>query len=317
MSSSRLNPGRAAAGLAAAVALLAAPNASAAVQAELRVEGAGRQLAAGMYVTDSASVRTTTSPPSCNGSGQVKTVQGPTALGLVVSAAAAGAALRPLAVSDEFDFGLLVCGIGDLAGSDASFWLYKVDHKAAEVGADQFPLEGGEQVLWYFSDTAAGVNTGVELGLQAPARATAGSAVEVTAWAYDAAGARTPAAGATVLGETTDGQGKASVSVPRGARVLRLRAERGGDVPSPTLTVCVKAEPSCPPRRGQRVFGSKGDDRITGTAGADTVSGLGGADRIDVHGAGRDFVRCGKGRDRVRADRRDRVARDCERVRRG
>ena len=318
MKAPRIYPGRALVATAAAAALLAPATASAAERADLRVEGASRPVAAASYITDTARIKTTTST-SCKGSGDVKSVQGPTALGLLWSGAAVTKRLRPVSVSDEFDFGLLVCGISSFVGGDTAFWLYKVDHKAPEVGADQFPLKGGEQVLWYFSDTTANVNTGDELVLQAPARAKPGSNVAVRVWSYDSAGKRTPAAGAVVQGEdeaTTDAQGRVTLETPTQG-TLRLRAERGPDIPSATVPVCITAKPSCPSRRGKRIFGSAKADRIAGTRGADTVSAGAGADRVSIRGGGRDKARCGKGRDRVSADRSDRVGRDCEVVKRG
>ena len=216
MKAPRINPGRALVVTAAVAAALAPATANAAEQADLRVEGAAGPLAAATYLTDTARIKTTSSS-SCKGSGDVKTVQGPTALGLLWSGAAATKRLRPVAVSDEFDFGLLVCGISSFVGGDTAYWLYKVDHKSPEVGAEQYPLKGGEQVLWYFSDTTANVNTGDELALQAPARAKPGSTVAVRVWSYDTAGKRTPAAGAVVQGEdeaTTDAQGRATARNP-------------------------------------------------------------------------------------------------------
>jgi hypothetical protein len=317
MNASRRIPGRALVAAAATVAVLA-PTAAAAEQADLRVEGAGRPLGAATYLTDTARIKTTKSS-SCNGSGQLKTVQGPTALGLLWSGAAATKSLRPLGVSDEFDFGLFVCGVSSFVGGDTAYWLYKVDHKTPEVGGDQFPLEGGEEVLWFFSDTVAGKNTGDELVLQAPARAKPDSSVAVRVWSYDPAGKRTPAVGAVVQGEdtaTTDAQGRATVDTPsRGT--LRPRAERGADIASQTLSVCITAKPRCASRRGKRIFGTAKADRIAGTKGPDTVSSGGGADRLSLKGGGRDTARCGSGRDRVRADASDRVGRDCEVVKRG
>jgi Ca2+-binding RTX toxin-like protein len=52
--------------------------------------------------------------------------------------------------------------------------------------------------------------------------------------------------------------------------------------------------------------GAAGKDLLLGGRGRDVLAG----------GAGRDVVRCGPGRDRVVVQGRDRVARDCERVRR-
>jgi Ca2+-binding RTX toxin-like protein len=315
MHRSRFHPAGALAAAAVSAALAVPATASASVQADLRVEGAGKALGAAGYYTDSARIRTTRST-ACPGSGQVKPVQGPTALGLLWSASSLSRSLRPLAVSDQYDFGLLVCGIGGFtAAGDSSYWLYKVDHKSPEVGADQLRLKGGEQVLWFFSDSAAGENTGDELALQAPARARPGASFAVRAFAYDAGGKRTAAAGAEVGGTTTDAQGRATVTAPGGG-TLRLRAERRPDIPSQELTVCIGERSKCPAHRGKRIFGSGKGERIAGGRGRDRIYAGGGGDRIAVRGGGRDTVRCGGGRDTVKADRSDRVARDCEIVRR-
>ncbi len=76
---------------------------------------------------------------------------------------------------------------------------------------------------------------------------------------------------------------------------------------------------------GDRISGGAGADSIRGDAGRDRISGGGsrdtlrgnsGADRISARDRRRDRISCGSGRDRVVADRIDKVARDCERVRR-
>jgi RTX calcium-binding nonapeptide repeat (4 copies) len=307
--------------LATALALaLAFPAAAAgrSVVADLHVEAGDRPLAAGSFVTDTARIQTD-QRPGCDGSGNVATIQGPTALGLLAHASRVNGRLRPFGVSDEFDFGLFVCGVGDFVGSDTSFWLYKVDHVAPEVGGDQFRVSRGDDVLWYFQDTTTGTNTGDELVLEAPARARSGQPFEVTVWAYDAAGNRTAAADASVSGATvqrTDDEGKATIVSARTGEI-RLRAERGSDIPSAPLEVCLGERlRDCPATRGERIQGTSRGDRIRATGGPDVVLGRGGADRISVRGGGRDRVRCGSGRDRVSADRRDRVSRDCEVVRR-
>jgi Ca2+-binding RTX toxin-like protein len=69
---------------------------------------------------------------------------------------------------------------------------------------------------------------------------------------------------------------------------------------------------------GQRdlMNGGSGPDRIVAGGGNDSIDGHSGRDRISVRGGGRDRVKCGAGRDTVIADRRDRIADDCEAVRR-
>jgi Ca2+-binding RTX toxin-like protein len=60
--------------------------------------------------------------------------------------------------------------------------------------------------------------------------------------------------------------------------------------------------------------GGRGDDVLVGGAGRDLLAAGAGRDLIRARDGRRDRIRCGAGFDRVRADRRDRVAGDCERV---
>ena len=79
-------------------------------------------------------------------------------------------------------------------------------------------------------------------------------------------------------------------------------------------------------RGGGYIEGTRFPDRICGRRGADDIAPLGGKDYVYA-GAGRDVINsrdrygdviwCGPGRDVVFADRKDKVSRDCERVRRG
>lgn len=65
---------------------------------------------------------------------------------------------------------------------------------------------------------------------------------------------------------------------------------------------------------GDLLMGDAGRDRLAGGAGTDILVGGAGPDRLDSRDRERDYLICGRGRDQVLADRRDRVARDCERV---
>ncbi len=66
-----------------------------------------------------------------------------------------------------------------------------------------------------------------------------------------------------------------------------------------------------------RLDGGGDRDRLNGGAGRDRLTGGAGADRLDARdGHAGDVIACGSGRDVVLADRGDRVARDCESVRR-
>jgi RTX calcium-binding nonapeptide repeat (4 copies)/WD40-like Beta Propeller Repeat len=65
-----------------------------------------------------------------------------------------------------------------------------------------------------------------------------------------------------------------------------------------------------------RLEGDMGADVLVGGPGRDRLSGGHGIDRISARDGAVDRITCGSHRDLVIADRRDRVARDCERVRR-
>ena len=109
-------------------------------------------------------------------------------------------------------------------------------------------------------DNGRNVNTGAELELVAPARARTGRRFEITVYAYDSAGRRTPAANARIFGlvgeATTDARGKAAI-IASGEGGLRLRAARGPDVPSAPVRVCIREVLSrCPAVRGQRIYGT-------------------------------------------------------------
>jgi Ca2+-binding RTX toxin-like protein len=69
-------------------------------------------------------------------------------------------------------------------------------------------------------------------------------------------------------------------------------------------------------RGRDRIFGGAGDDRIYGNYDPDQIDGGPGNDRINVVHGGIDSVVCGPGKDVVFADSGDRVAGDCEDIRR-
>jgi Ca2+-binding RTX toxin-like protein len=64
-----------------------------------------------------------------------------------------------------------------------------------------------------------------------------------------------------------------------------------------------------------RLNGGAGDDNIRAQDGDDKVGGGSGDDFIKAQGRGRDKVNCGSGEDRVVGDVKDKIAKNCERVR--
>jgi hypothetical protein len=245
--------------------VVAGPAAAASIPVDLRVEGAnGRALTADRYMTDSTRIKTTKQPPSCNGTGATKQLPGPTALGTLVDGALVNSRLDPLLVSDEFSFGLLVCGVGGDNASASSFWLYKVNHVAPEVGGDAFTVKPGDDVLWYFSSGTS--NSGDELVLTAPRSALRGSEFPVEVTGFDFQGAAHPIAGARVTGGSqdviTDAEGVAQVSVDRNG-TARLRATLDPNIPSAPTSVCVSARLStCAGGAPGNIWGSRRGERI-------------------------------------------------------
>jgi uncharacterized repeat protein (TIGR01451 family) len=69
-------------------------------------------------------------------------------------------------------------------------------------------------------------------------------------------------------------------------------------------------------RGNDRVLAGPGSDRLIGGKGRDTLRGAGGPDTIKARDGQRDVIKCGPGKDAVVADTIDRVAKDCEKVRR-
>jgi hypothetical protein len=293
----------------------AGPAAAKAIPVDLRVEGANsRALTADRYLTSGTSV-TTAQQAGCEGTGATKQLAGPTALGVLVDGELVNRRLDPLLVSDQFSFGLLVCGVGgDSATGSSSYWVYKVNHASPEVGGDAFRVKSGDDVLWYFVDGAR--NSGDELELVAPARVQPGEEFGVQVYAYDFAGVRRPIQGVTVAGggatATSDAAGAARLTLDDSGN-RTLRATLDPHIPSAPTKVCVNDDLSrCSPARGGRIWGSRRAERISGSAGRDVVLAGAGNDRISVRRGDLDTVRCGRGRDTVLGGTRDKIARDCE-----
>jgi hypothetical protein len=306
------------AALAACVfAALAAPSAADAVTTQLRVEAGGKDIGFGYhYVHRSVTYKTST---ACGGTGDSYTIDGPSALGLLFQAADVNRALRPVQVSDEFDFGKFVCGVADYEGSDTAYWLYKVDHVEAEVGGDQFPIDRShDEVLWYFVNGTS--NSGNELELRLHDQVVqVGEPVEVTVRQYDRNGKASPAKGVRLTGGARTKKNGTAQVVFNSTGTGRIRGVRAPDIPTATEYLCVwkTSASECDDWRTGFVLGTDENDRMSGTDDPEPILGRAGDDRIKSRGDHRaDTVGCGPGDDVVRADQLDRVKRSCETVRR-
>jgi hypothetical protein len=214
------------------------------VPADLRVVGSGGKVLSEQTLQAGTTSVPTSPRATCfgkgtGGSGKAVTVKGATALGLLSQAAKSTAALRPLLLTDAFDFGLGLCGIGGSEATSKLSWYLKVNHVNPELGGDAVKLRAGDEVLW----ALAAFPYPDELVLVAPDRATAGQSFAVRVFAYDEKGRKKPAGGVTVSGAEapTGGDGRTTVTL---AKPSRLIARHGKDIPSNRESVCVGGK--CP-----------------------------------------------------------------------
>lgn len=239
----RSTPNRlaAACALVIAVSLLAAPTALAkGFKVNLRVVGKGGKVLTEKTVR-TATTRIKTSPRAecfgkgSGGSGRKVSIDGNTAMGVLARASLQTKSINPLLISDHFDFGLALCGVGHSVVSGESSWYLKIDHKSQSVGGDQAKVKPGQEVLW---DLAPSYPYPDELVLKAPHRVRAGAAFNVRAFSYDEKGKRKPAAGVKILGAAgvtgSDGRVKVKLEHPR-----RLGARKAGEIPAARVAVCV------------------------------------------------------------------------------
>jgi len=239
----RLIPIRLAAACALALTLSLPFTASAlgkGVSAHLRVVGKGAKVLTEQTLSTGTIAIKSSPKASCfgagtGGSGKSVTVKGATAMGLLAQASKSTSTLRPLLVTDAFDFGLGICGVGASKVSGKASWYLKVNHKGATVGGDAVKLKPGDEVLW---DLAPSYPYPNELALEAPDTALGGQAFQVTVYSYDEKGKRKPVSGATVTGASgpTDAGGKATVTLSAPGSLV---ATHGKDIPSPAAEVCI------------------------------------------------------------------------------
>lgn len=234
----------AACALALSLTLVCAAGAAAKPLAELRVVGKGGKVLAERPVPMAGvSVETSTKAtcfgPGSGGSGDDVRIKGTTALGLLASGAKVIAALRPLLISDSFDFGLALCGIGSSVAKGKESWYLKVNHKALEVSGDAAAIKPGDEVLW----TLASFPYPDELVLSAPDAVEAGMPFTVRVMAYDGKGKAKPQAGAKVTGAAapTGADGRTEVTLSKPSRLI---ARASGEIPSAREPVCIGGK--CP-----------------------------------------------------------------------
>jgi hypothetical protein len=217
--------------------------------ADLRVVGTGGKVLAERpapmtKVSVKTSPQATCFGKGSGGSGDNVEIKANTALGLLANGARTLASLRPLLISDSFDFGLALCGVGSSVAKGSSSWYLKINHKSLEVGGDVAKIKPGDEVLYALVKTEApDFSYPDELVLTAPDTAKAGMPFTVRVWAYDGKGKRTPHAGAKVTGaaEATGPDGRTTVTLGKPAK---LSARASGEIPSAREAVCIGGK--CP-----------------------------------------------------------------------
>lgn len=248
----RFTPFRLAAVCALALSLTLAFAAGASAKgfmAELRVVGSGGKVLVEKPIA-TATTAVKTSPkatcfgPGSGGSGDPVTIKGNTAMGLLARASKLVASLRPLLVSDSFDFGLALCGIGSSVAKGSSSWYLKINHKSLPVSGDAATIRPGDEVLWTLASTEApDYEYPGELVLTAPNSVKAGMPFTVRVSSYDEKGKGTPLSGVKVTGASapTDAAGRTTVTLSKPARLI---ARASGEIPSAREPVCVGGK--CP-----------------------------------------------------------------------
>lgn len=244
----RITPFRPAAACLLALLLtlaFAAGASGAGFKANLRVVGAGGKILAEKDVATADTSVKTSPKATCfgagtGGSGKSVTIKGNTAMGLLAHASKTTPALSPLLISDHFDFGLALCGVGSSVAKGEASWYLKIDHKPVQVGGDSAVIHPGDEVLW---DLAPSFPYPEELVLSAPSSAKAGMPFKVRVLAYDEKGKSKPAAGVKVTGASapTGADGRTTVTLTKPAKLI---ARASGEIPSAREPVCVGGK--CP-----------------------------------------------------------------------
>jgi hypothetical protein len=248
----RITPSRLAAACALAITLslaLAVGASAAGFKAELRVVGSGSKVLAEKPVATATTTVKTSPKAECfgkgsGGSGDPVTIKGNTAMGLLARASRFTPALSPLSISDSFDFGLALCGVGRSIAKGSSSWYLKVNHKSLSVGGDVAKIHPGDEVLYALVKTEApSYKYPEELVLTGPNTAKAGVPFTVRVLSYDEKGKSKPAAGVKVTGASspTGADGRTTVTLSRPAQLIATAA---GEIPSAREPVCIGGK--CP-----------------------------------------------------------------------
>jgi len=227
---------------AALLSLSLIPAASAKVPTHVRaVTWQGKILVDREIRTATTTVPTSASASCFGGSPSdgTKRIPGATALGALQDAQAASSPRQPLLLTNAFDFGLGLCGVGNAVATGEQFWELTYNHQPSMLGGEATEVERNSTVLWYLSQSF-NTSSPDELELRAPESVRRDAAFKVRVVAYNDQGRARPVEGAklSLAGiRPTNVRGYTTVRIKSQSR---FAARAGGLIVSNRSTVKVR-----------------------------------------------------------------------------
>lgn len=219
------------------VGLSLAPSTSAGVPVHVRaVTWEGKILLDRTVKTGTTTVPTRAAATCLGGSpgNGSKEIPGATALGALQDAQAKRRPRRPLLISNAFDFGLGLCGVGNKVAQGEQWWELTHNHRPSTLGGEGTRLRRGDTVLWYLAQSF-NLASPDELYLKAPQRVRKGKSFRVRVVAFDDKGRSRPVEGARL---SLAGAGKTNA---RGYTRTRIKGKTRLVARAPGLIVSNRA----------------------------------------------------------------------------
>jgi hypothetical protein len=149
-------------------------------------------------------------------------IPGATALGALQDAQALRRPRRPLLLTNAFDFGLGLCGVGNAVVDGEEWWELSHNHRPSTLGGEGTRLRSGDTVLWYMAESFNEPSPD-ELHLEAPDRVRSNSSVRVRVTAFNDKGRARPVRGARLSVDgapETNARGYARVRIRKKTRIV-------------------------------------------------------------------------------------------------
>jgi hypothetical protein len=173
---------------------------------------------------------------STNGTSRI---EGATALGALLTAARLTRPRQALLISNAFDFGLGLCGVGKATASGEQWWELTHNNKPSMLGGEGTKLKAGDEVLWYLSETY-NLTSPDHLALVAPEVSKANRWTRVRVLAYNDAGKRRPVKGAALNIKGASPTNAAGYTRVRLSSRTRIVARADGYIPSNRAVIRIR-----------------------------------------------------------------------------